>query len=344
MNHVVNVGIWGIGRAGYGMIRSELVPLPDFRIVAGCDLIDARAAKLAAETGAKAYTDPEKFLADPNVKLVVVATRSCDHVECAITAMKSGKDVLVEKPMATCIEDVDRLYAIERQTARKLVVRHNRRFDKHAMLAKEIAASGVLGEIYEVQIRTGGYNRRADWQTLRQFGGGQLFNWGPHCIDWGLQLIGGKAQKIEATLKRLVCAGDAEDYVKIVMHGPAGAVADIEINGASLVSQPLMLVQGTQGTLTLNWDKYRLKHLAIVPPPIAADPNTQPDGAGFGNPEKLEWTETEGEIQPRDRSTFWGAVHDRIALDKPFPVTHDQAREVIRVIDTARRLSPLKAV
>src|ERR1035437_5850872 len=66
MAKVVKVGIWGIGRAGYSMIRAELLPLKTFKIVAGCDLIAARARKLAKETGAKAYTDPAKFLKDPN--------------------------------------------------------------------------------------------------------------------------------------------------------------------------------------------------------------------------------------------------------------------------------------
>jgi len=56
MSKVVSVGIWGLGRAGYGMIRSELLPLPNFKIVAGCDLIAARARKLAIELKAKVYT------------------------------------------------------------------------------------------------------------------------------------------------------------------------------------------------------------------------------------------------------------------------------------------------
>lgn len=341
MAKVVKVGIWGIGRAGYGMIRAELLPLKEFRIVAGCDLVAARARKLAKETGAKAYTDPARFLKDGNVDLVVVATRSFEHVNHAILALEAGKDVLVEKPMATGLEDVDRLYEVAAQTGRKLIVRHNRRFDKHLLLAKEIVAKGLLGDVYNVQIRTGGYNRRADWQTIRRFGGGQIFNWGPHCIDWALAFIGGRAVEIDATLKHLVCAGDADDYVKIIMRGPTGGVADIEINGASLFPQPLMLVQGTRGAVSLSWDRYKLKHLKKALPAAKADPNTPPDGAGFSNPETLQWTEAEGEIRPEDQSTFWGAVYDRIALDKPFPVTPEQAREVIRVIDTATRISPL---
>lgn len=338
---IVRVGIWGIGRAGYGMIRSELLQFPEkFKIVAGYDIIPDRAAKLADEVGAKAHADAESFLADPNIDMVVVATRSFNHVEHAIQALRAGKDVLVEKPMATSVEDVDRLYGVAAETGRKIVARHNRRFDKHFVLAKEIVAKGLIGEVYLVQIRTGGYNRRDDWQTMRQFGGGQLFNWGPHCIDWALQFIGGRAVEIQPSLKRLVCAGEAEDFVKINMRGPGGALADIEINGAGVFPQPLMLVQGTRGAISLSWDKYTLKYLAEELPPILPKPGTPGEGS-FGNTEKLQWTEVEAEIVPEDKATFWGAVYDRVALNKPFPITPEQAREVIRVIDTASRICTL---
>lgn len=341
MSKVVNVGIWGLGRAGYGMIRSELLPLPNFKIVAGCDLIAARAKKLATDVKAKAYTKSKAFLADPAIDMVVVATRSCNHVQCAIEALKAGKDVLVEKPMATSLDDVDRLYAVAKETGSKLVVRHNRRFDPHLLLAKEVVASGVLGEVFSVQIRTGGYNRRNDWQTIKKFGGGQIFNWGPHCIDWALQFIGGWAVEIKAELKKIAAAGDAEDWVKIIMRGPTGGVADIEISGASVFTQPLLMVQGTRGGISLDWKHYKLKHLAKKLPAVKANPDTPADGMSFGNPEKLEWVEKEGPITPKDTSTFWGAVYDTLALDKPFPVTPMAAREVIRVIDVASRLSPL---
>lgn len=338
---IINVGIWGMGRAGYGMIRSELLPLPQFKIVAGCDLIESRAQKLAAETGAKAYTRAEDFLGDDSIDLVVVATRSYHHVRHAMQALRAGKNVLSEKPVATRLEDFDALFACADETGKKAFVRHNRRFDKHAAFSREVAAAGVLGDIYNVQIRTGGYNRRNDWQTIREFGGGQLFNWGPHCIDWALRLIGGRAVEIEAKLKRLVCAGDAEDYVKLLLTGSTGAIADIEISGASLFPQPLMLVQGTRGALSLDWGNYKLKALPAELAPIKPDPNTPADGAGFGNPEKLEWVESAGELAPKDQTTFWGAIHADLADGVPFPVSREQAREVIRVIDTAIRVCPL---
>lgn len=135
---------------------------------------------------------------------------------------------------------------------RRLYVRQNRRFDLPFLQAMEIVASGKLGQLFAVQLRQGNYQRRADWQTLKKFGGGQLLNWGPHLVDWAMQLVGGKAQDVWAELNRITSAGDAEDYVKLMIRGAGGIVADIEICGAASISQPAWILMGTQGTLVID--------------------------------------------------------------------------------------------
>lgn len=71
------------------------------------------------------------------------------------------------------------------------------------------------------------YYRRHDWQTLRKYGGGQLSNWGSHCLDQLLCLVGEQEiTDIFADLRQTVSAGDAEDHVKIVLRLSAGGVAD----------------------------------------------------------------------------------------------------------------------
>ena len=67
----IKVGIWGLGRAGWGMHCPELDRFPKlFEIVAGCDLEVERTRSLAEKYGARVYTDPEDFLRDEAVELV----------------------------------------------------------------------------------------------------------------------------------------------------------------------------------------------------------------------------------------------------------------------------------
>jgi predicted dehydrogenase len=73
-------------------------------------------------TGVAAYEKFEELLADPNVNLVDLCVPNADHAPMAIAALKAGKDVLVEKPIALSLEDAEAMVATARETGRKLMV------------------------------------------------------------------------------------------------------------------------------------------------------------------------------------------------------------------------------
>lgn len=64
-----------------------------------------------------------------------------------------------------------------------LYLRHNRRVESGFEKVNEIIDSGVLGDVFSIKLTRNGYSRRCDWQTISEFGGGQLLNWGPHIVD-----------------------------------------------------------------------------------------------------------------------------------------------------------------
>ena len=101
MDRPIKVGMLGLGRAGMGMHLNEYRPrLDKFQIYGVCDLIPERSEKVAAEFGSKIYRDFDELLADEEVELVDIATRSCDHYAHAKKALLAGKDVMLEKPFA----------------------------------------------------------------------------------------------------------------------------------------------------------------------------------------------------------------------------------------------------
>jgi scyllo-inositol 2-dehydrogenase (NADP+) len=323
------------------MVARDLAVLPQIKVVAGFDLIEDRARQLSALCGSKAYTSFDGLLEDPDVELLIVATRSHEHVPMTLRALRAGRDVLVEKPMAIDVAGADKLIAAAKSTGRRLYVRHNRRFDLPFLQAKEIVASGKLGKLFAVQLRQGKYQRRADWQTLKKFGGGQLLNWGPHLIDWALQLIGGTAIDVWSDLKLIAAAGDAEDYVKLLLRGPTGITADIEINGAAALDQPAWLLMGSQGSLQIDGqDRCKLRYfngrkLARV----KVDGNTPAgrSGSHFAGGEEIPWIEEEFPAAPVRPINFWVELYKSIRRGKPFPVTLEQARETMRVISLAKK-------
>jgi len=343
MRNPLRLGICGLGRAGMGMIWPELSGRTDIRVTSSFDVLPERTRKLQDLCGARPYDDLNAFLRDDQTDAVIIATRSFEHVPMAIAALRAEKHVIVEKPMAIHLKEADKLLKVAAKSESKLLVRHNRRFDPEITLARKIVKSGKIGKIHSVQLRITGFSRRADWQTLRAYGGGQLLNWGPHVIDWALQLVGYPAQDIWADLKRVAAAGDAEDNVKICFRGGStGASADLLISGAAAMPQPMFTIYGSQGALVIDAGKAMLKHLDQQSIKemrrVRAAKETPGAGGNFSGNLELNWIEEKHFPSTNPAEQFWDHVVASLARGKKFPVSLGEAREVMRVIDVARKV------
>ena len=337
----IQVGLVGLGRAGNGMHRPELRARQDkFRFAAVCDVIEERTVPFAEEFGSKTYTRIEDLLADPDVELVTVATRSRDHFRHAKMALEAGKNVFVEKPFSMKSAEVRELIALGSQPAGPhLWVRHNRRFESGFETAQEIIDSGKLGDVYEIRLTRNGYQRRNDWQTISEFGGGQLLNWGPHIVDHSLRFCGGDYVKLYSEIRHVAAAGDCEDHIKIVFTGVNGRIVDMEISGGVALPTPEYLIYGSKGSMVSEGGKFRLRYLDpdVELAPVTADPETPGSGKGFGNSEKLVWKEETVDMGGGGTDRIWDALYETIRYGKAFPVTLDQAAKVIDVIETVKK-------
>lgn len=334
----IRVGIVGVGRAGWGMHRGELQAHGGYQIVAACDLIEERARRLAAESGGRAYTDYRAMVRDPEVDLVVTATRSDTHSAVNIAALQAGKHVIAEKPFATSVADADATIAAAARAPGRLLVRQNRRFDPDFAHVREILASGTIGRVHLIKLRRLWFQRRADWQTLKAFSGGLLNNWGPHIIDHGLQLLGAPVTGVWGDLQNVAAAGDAEDHFKIVLRAANGAVCDIEVSGGMALGEPDYTIYGSQGALTCDGKTIKLRWCdRAAMPPLAADPGDPPLEAGFSNTETIAWQSEELPVAPSRPTNFYAEVYRALTEDSLFPVSLEEARAVVHVTELARR-------
>ena len=340
MDTPIRVGIIGLGRAGFGMQTKELLKRKGkYEIVAGCDKLPVQRKRFAgAVPGAKVYASAEKLLADPAVDLVSVATRTPTHADLAIAALRAGKIVMDEKPIATTYADAKRIAAEGKKHPGKLFFRHNRRWEAAFNDIQDVIASGILGDIVEIRLCRHHYMRRDDWQTLVAEGGGQLLNWGPHIVDHALQFIGGRPTFLHAELRRIAAVGDAEDHVHLLLKRETGPLVEIEISGGAALRAPVYFVIGTRGTLVSNDERtLRLRYLD----PKAKLPRRRATTAlmeTFGNLEELPWVEEErpvrADIAP---DCIWDDLHAHLTQGAPFRVTTEEALEVMRVLDLAAR-------
>jgi predicted dehydrogenase len=146
----------------------------------------------------KWYTDAQQLIDDPDVNAVYVATPPSSHATYAIMAMRAGKPVYVEKPLAATYDDCVRVKRISEQTGVPCYVAYYRRYLPYFQKVKAILKSGVLGKIVSVQLRLtkpleADYSdgRPLPWRLQPEIAGGGLFyDLAPHQIDLLQEMFG----------------------------------------------------------------------------------------------------------------------------------------------------------
>ncbi|MDR1284157.1 MAG: Gfo/Idh/MocA family oxidoreductase [Opitutaceae bacterium] len=296
----VGVGICGFGRSGCGIHAKALARMGErFAIKAVFDPLEARRrdyATLPADVaaGIRPAASLEELLANPDVELVIVASPNLWHARQARQALAAGKHVLCEKPFGFTTADVDAMIAAAKTAGRVLQPFQQRRFEQDFQKVREVCASGRLGRITYVRTAWHGFSRRWDWQTLRKFGGGQLYNNGPHPLDHALELFGPGEPEVWCDLRRSLASGDAEDEVRILLRGKPGTesaqapVIQIELLATAAYPDDRWLVCGTAGGLRGNGSRLDWKWVdwsALPERPV--DERPTPDRSY--NSEKLAW-------------------------------------------------------
>ena len=243
MTNTINIGIIGAGYIGLTHAKS-FSSLPNVKIAAVCDRVEERAKVLAEKFGAKYYTDVEKMLAQPNIDAVVVGTPHAFHAEQTILAAEAGKHVLVEKPMATSLEDCDRMIEVCRRSGVKLMVAHSHRFWPGNVKAKELTEKGEVGRLLTAydSVVGGGFgpvgsrdpSDRFAWMQSRRLGGGGavMFN-GSHIIDRLRWWIGSEVKKVFAKVGNEVYGSEVEEYGSAFLLFENGVSATMTVSMAT---------------------------------------------------------------------------------------------------------------
>ena len=154
---------------------------------------EAKARSYAERHGVrKWYTDPLELIDAPDVNAIYIATPPSSHATFAIMALKAGKPVYVEKPLAANYEDCARVNRVSEETGVPCFVAYYRRYLPYFQKVKDIIDSGTLGEVINVQIRFAVPPRDLDYQNSGNLpwrlqpdiaGGGYFYDLAPHQLD-----------------------------------------------------------------------------------------------------------------------------------------------------------------
>ena len=153
-NEMINLGLIGCGVRGPDLMNNFLT-LPGVRFAAVCDVNSSRMAAARKQAGGEkvlAYHDYRKMLENPDIDAVIVATNGHWHALPTIHACQAGKDVYVEKPLATTIGEGRQMVKAAKKYDRIVQFGSQQHSSEHYRKAAEIIQSGQLGRISEVKV------------------------------------------------------------------------------------------------------------------------------------------------------------------------------------------------
>jgi UDP-N-acetylglucosamine 3-dehydrogenase len=195
---MVNIAIIGAGFMGTTHAEAYL-KIPSVKIAHICDQSEERAGALAGEIDASWTTDYKRLLDDQDVTLVDVCLPTPFHAQFAIDALKAGKHVLVEKPIALNVDEADAMIAVSKETGKILMVAHVARFAPEYRAIRSILESNQLGApLQATTYRISNMPQWAEWFKDPTMTGGAVLDMQIHDLDL-LNWLFGNPLRVMAT-------------------------------------------------------------------------------------------------------------------------------------------------
>jgi UDP-N-acetyl-2-amino-2-deoxyglucuronate dehydrogenase len=260
MPKTINVAIIGCGIIHH--VHKEVVGrLDNVRLAAVCDDKPERAQASAGESGCLSYTDYREMLKSDEVTAVHVCTPHWLHGSMALDALRAGKYVLLEKPMATTVAQAEALMAEDgRQGGNRLCVVFQNRYNDSVKMLRDIIADGRYGVLQSMRGSVAWHRAKEyyadDWHGKKELEcGGVMINQAIHTLDLVQWLCGG-AQEIKGSVSTDALAGvvEVEDSahmfirmkssISAVFYGTVAHGADSPVEIEAVFEKATLLMRG----------------------------------------------------------------------------------------------------
>ncbi len=232
----LRLGILGSGFMGQTHAAAA-AQLPDVLVTAiACG---SRAARLAAQYKVDHEPSVASLVERPDVDAVVIATPHFTHHDNALAAIRAGKAVLIEKPMATTLADCQSILAASQQTGVAVAVGYHQRFRKNVAEARKLMRSGAIGNVLTVQVSMPMYFSRTDnafggkwdwWGDPRSVG--HILNSGPHAIDLLRWFLSCEIQEVVAYCRSSDSSAETESTTLALLVMESGAIVSLYSSNA----------------------------------------------------------------------------------------------------------------
>jgi predicted dehydrogenase len=245
----IRLGFLGCGKIAQIRHIPEAARREDVTIVGYYNRSPHKAEKMAEAFGGKVYDSADALLKDPDIDAVVISAANHLHKEFTVEALKNGKHVLCEKPMAMTFEDSKAMVKASETYGKILDIAHNQRLNKAHQKARQLIKEGEIGKVLSFR-STFGHGGPEGWSSSPgkdvwffkkdMAGMGAMADLGIHKTDLLQYLMGEKIVEVSAMMGTL----DKKDETDRLIT--------VDDNAVCLFKSE----KGALGTMTVSWTYY----------------------------------------------------------------------------------------
>ncbi len=327
-----------VGLIGFGFV-SKTFHIPLLKATAGYRITtvsSSRPADVLAELpDVEVVADPKALATHPDVDLVVIASPNDTHAPLAESAMRAGRNVVVDKPFTLTVAEARHLADVAKESDTLLSVFQNRRWDSDFLTVQAAIHRDLLGRVVLFENRLDRFRPevRDRWRELPGPGSGLLYDLGPHLIDQTLALFG-IPDSVQATLAKQREGSRTVDCFHLVLRY-GEMVATLQAGSLVPGGSPRFVVHGNRASLVKEKPDIQEEQLKAGVIPGSAEWGLDPDDAVLhdGATGKMRTvTAARG-----DQRGYYVALREALHGRGPNSVPPAQGATVMAIIEAAIR-------
>lgn len=241
-----NVGVIGVGSMGYNHVRiySEL---ENANLVAISDMVRGTLDKVSKEFNTVGYVDYDNILQIDDIEVVNICVPTVFHHDVVIRAIEAGKNVLVEKPIASKLNEAEEMIKAAEDAGVTLATGHVERFNPAVRVAKKLIDEGAIGEVVTANSkRLGPFPPR-----IRDVG--VAIDLAIHDIDIFNYLFNSRANTVFANMSSKLKNCEFEDHAEIMTKYDSGVLSILETNWLTPYKKRQLNITGIDGIISVDY-------------------------------------------------------------------------------------------
>lgn len=241
-----NVGVIGVGSMGYNHVRiySEL---ENANLVAISDMVRGTLDKVSKEFNTVGYVDYDNILQIDDIEVVNICVPTLFHHDVVMRAIEAGKNVLVEKPIASKLNEAEEMIKAAEDAGVTLATGHVERFNPAVRVAKKLIDEGAIGEVVTANSkRLGPFPPR-----IRDVG--VAIDLAIHDIDIFNYLFNSRANTVFANMSSKLKNCEFEDHAEIMTKYDSGVLSILETNWLTPYKKRQLNITGIDGIISVDY-------------------------------------------------------------------------------------------